>query len=243
MMKNRRVKIRDFVYRIPLVQQLGFQLIIGLIISLACLGGFAAITEDVLEQERIVEVDLSIANALHEAATPISTSIYKIISWAGMPGLWTLSIIVGLLFIRRKQRLHLAILVIGLVGGVLLNNLLKLLVARQRPTFINPFVIEQNFSFPSGHAMMSFIGYGLFAYFIWNSIANRYWRIVLIFAVSLLVILIGISRMTLGAHYLSDVVAGFAAGGVWLTACIIGIESIERRKREAVRQKAFAPTR
>ena len=229
-MRKGIVRVRDFLYRIPLVQRLGIQLIMGMIVSLGCLGIFAAIAEDVVEQDKIVAVDLAIANALHDAATPTSTSLYWLISLAGLPGLWILGILVGLLFIRRKRWLQLGVWIIGLVGGMLLNHLLKLIFARERPVFYAPIVIEQNFSFPSGHAMMALIGYGLVGYFLWDSLQNRYWRIVLVFAISLLVILIGISRMTLGVHYLSDVIAGFAAGGVWMITCVIALDTIQRRQ-------------
>jgi membrane-associated phospholipid phosphatase len=223
------VRVRDFLYRIPLVQRLGIQLIIGMIVSLACLGIFAAIAEDVVERDKLVAVDLAIANALYEAATPTSIFVYQLISLAGLPGLWILGILVGVFLMRSGQRLRLAVWIIALVGGILLNDLLKFIFARERPAFVTPLVIEQNFSFPSGHAMMALIGYGLLAYFVWDRLRNRYWRIVLVFAISLLVILIGISRMTLGVHYLSDVVAGFAAGGVWIAGCITAMETIQRK--------------
>ena len=226
--------------RLSLVQQLGIHLIIGLIVSFACLLAFSAIAEDVVEKDQLVEIDMAFANALHAAATPQSTMIYRAISFVGLEGVWIIGLLLAVFFAIRRQWLHLAMLIIALGGGMLLNNALKALFARARPAFADPFVVAQNFSFPSGHAMFSLIGYGMFTYFIWSSLSNHHLRILLVFAASLLVILIGISRMTLGVHYLSDVVAGFAAGGVWLAACITAMNTIYRRKRAgdpAVREK------
>ncbi len=224
-------RIRTLLYRLPLVEHLGVQLLVGLIISLACIGAFAAIADEVLEQDTLVQIDTEVANELHGQATPASIQMYRVISWIGMEGLWILGALTALYFLLRRQRLHLAIWITALIGGTLLNNVLKLVFARARPVFADPFVIEQNFSFPSGHAMMSLIGFGLFAYFGWHALRTSIGRIILVFAAAMLILLVGISRMTLGVHYLSDVVAGFAAGGVWLSACITALNTIQRRKR------------
>ncbi|MBK9749197.1 MAG: phosphatase PAP2 family protein [Chloroflexi bacterium] len=224
-------RIRSLLYRLPLVEHLGIQLLIGLLISLACLGVFAAIADEVREQELLVRIDTEVANELHAQATPSSIQFYRLVSWIGMEGLWITGGGLGLYFLLRRQWLHLAIWIAALIGGTLLNNVLKLIFARARPVFADPFVIERNFSFPSGHAMMSLIGFGLLTYFAWSLLRTSIGRIILVFAALMLILLVGISRMTLGVHYLSDVVAGFAAGGVWLAACLTALNTIQRRKR------------
>jgi membrane-associated phospholipid phosphatase len=236
---------KNFFRHLPLVQHLSVQLVVGLMISFACLGAFSAIAEDVVEKDRLVQVDTQLANALHSEATPTSTSIYKIISFIGLPGVWVLGAAMALFFALKKSWFHLAVWMVALVGGMALNDLLKHIFTRPRPSFADPLLVAQNYSFPSGHAMMSLIGYGLFAYFLWHSLMHyRYLRIILTFALALLVVLIGISRMALGVHYLSDVVAGYAAGGVWLTACILAMNTVDRRKVEpsAVVAKTDSPT-
>jgi len=224
-------RIRKFLYRLPLVEHLGIQLLIGLLVSFALIGVFAAIAEDVVEQEELVQIDVAFADALHSLATPTSTEMYRILSFIGMEGLWITGVVVALYLLLRKQRLHFAIWLLALVGGTLLNNALKLVFARSRPVFIDPFVVEHNFSFPSGHAMMSLIGFGLFAYFVFQAQHSHLARIFVVFTAVMLVMLIGISRMALGVHYFSDVMAGFAAGGVWLAACITAMNTIKRRKQ------------
>jgi membrane-associated phospholipid phosphatase len=94
-------------------------------------------------------------------------------------------------------------------------------------------LVETSYSFPSGHAMESFVVYGTLAYFA--VLALRTWesRVGVVCGTALLVVLIGFSRMYLGVHYFSDVLAGYAAGGVWLSALITGVETLRRSKKEA----------
>jgi len=81
--------------------------------------------------------------------------------------------------------------------------------------------------------MESFVVYGMLAYFA--VLALRTWesRMGVVFGATLLVVLIGFSRMYLGVHYFSDVIAGYAAGGVWLSALITGVETSRRSRKEA----------
>jgi undecaprenyl-diphosphatase len=217
--------------RLLLARRLSVRLASGLLLSAACLVGFWVLAHSVTEQNGVVNIDLALANALHEEATPTSISFYRVISAIGLPGLWVVAAVVAFLFIHRRQWLHLGVWLAALLGGILLNSLLKELFARERPVFLNPFVIEQNFSFPSGHAMMAIIGFGMLAYFAVKYFKSSYAKIFAAFGLILLIVLIGISRMTLGAHYLSDVVAGFAAGTVWLMVCIGAMNLIYRRKQ------------
>lgn len=224
-------RIRAWLYRLPLMEHLGIELLIGLVISLACIGVFAALADEVNEQELLAQIDAAFAHELHAQATPASIQTYRVISWIGLPGLWLIGAALALYFVARRQRLQLAIWLIALIGGVALNNALKLAFARARPTFTDPFVVERNFSFPSGHAMLALIGFGLIAYFAWRGLRSPLPRIMLMFVTVMIILLIGISRLTLGAHYLSDVLAGFAAGAVWLSACITALDTLKRRQR------------
>jgi undecaprenyl-diphosphatase len=78
--------------------------------------------------------------------------------------------------------------------------------------------------------MLSLVVYGMLAYFAVLALQTWRARTAVVFGVALLVVLIGVSRMYLGAHYFSDVLAGFAAGGVWLSTLITGMETIRRRR-------------
>ena len=116
-------------------------------------------------------------------------------------------------------------------GGGLLNFGLKTLIDRPRPPELlrDAAVYEKNESYPSGHAMGSMVGLGMFACAGWLAWRRRDVRALLIGGTGVLVLSIGFSRIVLRAHWFSDVVAGFAVGASWLLACIAALEWLRRR--------------
>jgi undecaprenyl-diphosphatase len=99
---------------------------------------------------------------------------------------------------------------------------------RTRPTWDVPLLTARGWSFPSGHAMGSLVAYGMLAYLLVRDPKGRPPRMAIVAGAVTLVLLIGLSRMYLGVHYFSDVVGGYAAGMVWLAACITGLEVARR---------------
>jgi undecaprenyl-diphosphatase len=120
------------------------------------------------------------------------------------------------------------------VGAQLLNDVLKQAFHRARPTPLQGLIEAQQFSFPSGHAMVSAAFYLFVAYLAWRLLRGR-WRGVLVAGLILLVLLIGLARLYLQAHYLSDVIAGYFAGLLWTDTVIIGgrVLTIRRRRTTA----------
>lgn len=224
-------RVRTLLYRLPLVQQLGIQLLVGLIIGLVCIGLFALLAGKVAEQDLLVRIDTALAIELHSQNTTDTVGLYRALSWMGQTGMWILGVLVGLFFLVRRQWLHLAVWAIAMLGATTFNDVLKDTFARVRPVFPDPFATEPTFGFPSGHAVMSTVGYGLLAYFLWHAVRSPIARILIVFVAVMLIVLTGISRLMLGVHYLSDVLAGFAVGGVWLSVCITAMDTIKRRKR------------
>lgn len=129
-------------------------------------------------------------------------------------------VLVAVLTIQRQPRAATACVLIAAGGGAL-NTWLKNLVHRPRPPGSELILHGHSWSFPSGHAMGSIIGYGLLFY-----VATRHWSItgtaktLLFTASALLVVLIGISRVALGVHYRGDVAGGWAIGAAWLLVCL-----------------------
>jgi len=119
-------------------------------------------------------------------------------------------ICIASLFIFKDKRINMCI-VSNLVIVTLLNNILKLIFMRERPS-INPLTVENTYSYPSGHSMVSMAFYGYLIYLIYNHISNRKIKYLLIGILSVLIFLIGISRVYLGVHYTSDVIGGFCFG-------------------------------
>lgn len=202
----------------------------GFIVCAVSLLVFGKLVDGVSENEGLVQFDVALANALHSVATTGSTDTFLIVSLFGGTILFAWSMVVALIFAWKRQWLGLVMWIITIVGGEILNSLLKVFFARPRPTFATPIVIERFYSFPSGHAMMSFIAYGMLAYIICVLLKNNAQRFVVIIAAGLIVILIGVSRIALGVHYFSDVVAGYSVAALWLVFCITGWRYIQRRR-------------
>jgi undecaprenyl-diphosphatase len=98
---------------------------------------------------------------------------------------------------------------------------LKALFQRGRPEPLAGFIAAQQFSFPSGHAMVAAAFYSYLAYLSWG-LVHSWWRAVLVAGLIALVLLIGLARLYLEVHYLSDVIAGYLAGWLWTDAVILG---------------------
>jgi undecaprenyl-diphosphatase len=121
---------------------------------------------------------------------------------------------------------------LSVFGGMLLNALLKQVFMRPRPRFENPLLIISSYSFPSGHTMMATVFYGaLCALFVTKV---RDWRARGLAAglSACLILLVGFSRIYLGVHYLSDVMAAIAEGLAWLAFSVISVEELGRRRKK-----------
>jgi undecaprenyl-diphosphatase len=98
------------------------------------------------------------------------------------------------------------------------NSALKIAIRRERPDLLDPLIVERGFSFPSGHSALGMVAYGILAVLVSRSRLPAPWRIGIVVALGAVVALIGISRIWLGVHYPTDVLAGWAAGGVVVLA-------------------------
>jgi len=142
-------------------------------------------------------------------------------------GVFVAATILTLLYYRRW--LEATGLSICLVGGVVLNVLLKHLFERSRPDLFR-VVVESGYSFPSGHAMVSLCYYGMLAFLFARSIKSGKLRLIVMIDTILLVVAIGVSRIYLGVHYPTDILAGYAAGATWLAFCIALLIWWEKRR-------------
>lgn len=143
-----------------------------------------------------------------------TVSIMKLITTFGS----TLVIVTGILsvFVLFKDKKYFKVFLLANLIGVLFNNLLKIIIKRPRPTETMVLTSETSYSFPSGHSMMSLIFYGLIIYFISINVKKKWLKNLLIFVLSLLIILIGFSRIYLGVHYVSDVIGAWLIGLIYL---------------------------
>jgi len=162
--------------------------------------------------------------SLHEAARDVtalgSTIVLGIVLFA----------VVGYMFIARKRAE--AWLMLGAVlGGVALNNILKFSFARPRPDLVAPAARVFTPSFPSGHATMSAITYLTLGALLAHTHASRPMRIYFMSLAALLTVLVGLSRVYLGVHYPTDVLAGWCIGTAWAMACWVLMTWLQREGR------------
>lgn len=183
------------------------------IILLVCIIIFLAIMEDIFEKETMM-IDLIIYKVIAQSMrNNILTSIFKVITNLG--GVYCLIIIATLLTIFIKDKKIAFSIPLNLIIITILNLFLKNIVERPRPIGYR-LIDETGYSFPSGHSMISAAFYGLIIYFIWKNVKNTKLKYVLCILLSILIVLIGISRIYLGVHYASDVLGGFTISIAYL---------------------------
>jgi undecaprenyl-diphosphatase len=115
------------------------------------------------------------------------------------------------------------------IGGALLDAGLRFAVKRSELPFADVVLIDWGTGLASGHALGVLVGYGMLAYIITSPIRSAVTRTIVWVIATAMVVAITISRLYLGQHYISDVTAGLAAGLLWVTACISGIEIARQR--------------
>ncbi|MBX4196209.1 phosphatase PAP2 family protein [Candidatus Pacearchaeota archaeon] len=154
------------------------------------------------------------------------TQVMKAITTIGNP-LVLLSLIIVFFLVLHLKKKDMRVAALALGGGLVLEQILKFSIQRQRPD--HPVIKAIGYSFPSGHAMMSMIFFGLIMYLFSHSIRSKAYRILFIMANCLLILLIGISRVYLGVHYITDVIGGFIIGLVWLLTSIKIVKHLRKK--------------
>lgn len=174
-----------------------------LFIIIICLVITGFILESVYEKE-ILEFD-KLAFSLFKIRTSLLTKIFLIITSLGSP--YVLILLTLLSFLLKNKKLSF-IITGNLALITIINQVLKFIVKRPRPSDLF-LIVETGYSFPSGHSMVSLSFYGLLIYFIYKYFKNKKLKIFLITLLSLIIVSIGISRVYLGVHFVSDVISGF----------------------------------
>jgi len=161
---------------------------------------------------------------LKEAADDIT-------SLGGISVLGLFATIAILFLIFQRKRLSALLLVLGLAGGVMLSEGLKSLFERERPPAAYQAVETINASFPSGHALLSAVFYLSLGVMLSRAFTQRRMKTYVMGVAILMTVLVGITRIYLGAHWASDVFAGWSVGAAWAMALWLMSHAIERRQR------------
>jgi undecaprenyl-diphosphatase len=206
--------------------RLGAIVIASLGISLLALLFFSWLTREIFEGE-LTNFDLHIRLTIHQWANPALTLAMEAISDLGSPVfLSALFVILIVVFLRVRWRYAAIWLSITMAGALALDVTLKDLFHRTRP--VAYFIPEPSgYSFPSGHALGSFCFYMLLAGLLTARLRDRTARVLIWIGAALLVAAIGFSRVYLGVHWPTDVIAGYAAAACWVT----GLVTVDRYRR------------
>ena len=192
------------------------------IILFICLIGFLALAEDVFNKEimngDIIGYKIISTFLISDFTIPIAKVITN---FGGAIFLIVVTIVLFILIKNKKIRLS---IFSNLVIITILNQLLKRILQRPRPTEYR-IIEETGYSFPSGHSMISMAFYGYLIYLIYKYVKNKYIKWISIILLSILICVIGISRIYLGVHYTSDVLGGFL---ISISYLIIYISAINK---------------
>lgn len=209
----------------------GLHLTVGVLIMLAFAWSFGVIVDEVFFDADMVAIDEGITAWFRQHWGSAFTAPMLFITHGHSPLGVLLMSVAAVIWMRRKRAHYwLLALVLSVPGGMLLNVLLKYTFERARPSFEQPLITLASYSFPSGHASGATFFYGLMA--AWLLCSWRSWRarIAVVALAALMIVLVALSRVYLGAHYLSDVLAGIMVGCAWVTICITAVSTLRRHR-------------
>ena len=215
----------------PSLEFLSLSLVLGIVASIGSLVFFAWITDQVLEGETRHFDEVTRA-AVHQFATPTLTATMRGISFVGSSlFLTTASVGMFIWMMSRGWKRDAWLLGITMLGAAILNTTLKLTFHRPRPMPFFDLLPPESFSFPSGHSLASFCFFGALASILTARITNTKINLLTWIVSALMVLLIGLSRIYLGVHYTTDVLAGFAAAFIWIAVIrFVEMQIVRRRK-------------
>ncbi len=204
-------------------------IIVGAVISSILLVVFIFLAIQVSSTDGGIYFDQKIISSVHENINPAMKNFMVAISFLGSAKFYF--IIAPFLIwylLKRKHSVEFLALLISILGSVLLNHLLKINFGRIRP--YEYFLVEQGgFSFPSGHSMNTLSFYGMAAYLYLRNRRIDSKKVLIWLATIVFIGLMGFSRIYLGVHWPTDIIAGYSAGFIWLYICILGVEIAHKR--------------
>ena len=191
---------------------------IWLIVYLLILSVVAWLCTEVWEKEAF-SLDRSFLLWLHQFANPQLDRVMLFFTALGDPPTVVTIFLITSVWLLLKRRYSDEIrFAIVCAGGVIINQEMKLFFAKPRPELWPRLITDLTFSFPSGHAVGSMVVYGFLAYILAKELQS--YRLYIYAIASIFIVAIGLSRLYLGVHYPTDIIAGYGVGFLWLTTCL-----------------------
>lgn len=181
-----------------------------------------------VKTDKIIDLDSYLYNLISILRCDFLTDFFKNITKFANFNFITIFIII--IFIVVKNKWIGILLAANSINGVIINKILKSIFVRPRPNVLR-LIKQGGYSFPSGHAMASFIFYGMIIYLIYNTKINRKLKIIITILLSLVIFFVGLSRVYLGVHYVSDIISGYLFSFIYLIIFIYIIKKIYIRNK------------
>jgi len=214
-----------------LFEFISLSLLLGLTAAIGTIVFFGWLADEVLEGQTL-QFDEATRAAVHQFASPAMTTVMQGISFLGSGLFLTIATAVVIIwFASRKWGREAKLMAATMIGASTLNVTLKLAFKRARPAPFFDLLPPNSYSFPSGHALTSACFYGAFAAIITARIRSRRARVLVWIACTTIFLLIGLSRIYLGVHHTTDVIAGFAAALIWILVVRFVELTLRRRRR------------
>ena len=208
----------------------GLELTLGAAVLMVAAWAFGGLAEDVHTGDPITQTDARIAQWFHAHSTVGTQRLMAGVSWFHTGPIAVLAGGFLAYLLCRRQWMWALFGSTAVLGGMLLNTLLKLAFHRERPTFSGLSAALHTFSFPSGHTMAATLLYGVLAAYAIARLRSARARLAVVLGAVLMVALVGFSRIYLGVHYLSDVLAAAAEGIAWLALCYTAVHTLMLRR-------------
>ena len=220
--RHQKTRLRHFLNaRFSAIGGYGRHLTIGLLVLALATWAFATIAEDVVTRGSLVTTDVVVTQWFQLHTQPsLTRAMLYVTQLHGNLGIAAMTAILCFFLYRRRHHFWALSLVSSVFGGMLLNALLKLIFQRPRPVVDHPLLTLATHSFPSGHTMNATVFYGIVAAFIVMQQRHIACSLVAPLAAILMIALVAISRVYLGVHFFSDVLASVAEGVAWLALCL-----------------------
>lgn len=209
---------------------LGLHLTVGAITLLLAVFVFANIAEEVVTRDSLVMLDERILQGLHAHATPGRTAFFFFFTELhNTLGVLVMTALFALWLAHKKAWDWVLRVLLSVPLGMLVNVLLKNIFQRERPGFDQPIITLVTYSFPSGHTAAATLLYGVLAAWLLTVLRRRWWAPLVLLA-SGMVAMVALSRVYLGVHYPSDVLAAVASSTAWLAITFTGVTTWRKRQ-------------
>src|SRR6266404_3737965 len=210
----------------------GLYLTLLLLMLIMAVWVFGAIAEDVVTHDPLTIVDARFSAWLHVHSSGSLTRAMLLITHVhSVLGVTVMTLAVSAYLWIKRLRIWVLTLTLAVFGGMLINFLLKDVFVRQRPHFDDPLLMLTTYSFPSGHTLAATVFYGTLCVLVVSRGVTWRWRVLTIALAGFMILLVGFSRIYLGAHFLSDVLAAIAEDLAWLAFCLLAVEKGGRRRK------------